>query len=168
MTLIKTLLFTIVVPGAVLIYLPFLLLTSQGGSLHLDAVSPWMLGAIPFVLGALIYLWCAWHFTFAGKGTPAPIDPPKHLVAQGPYRVVRNPMYVGVITALLGEALLFRSPGLVIYAALVLLAVHLFVVFYEEPHLRRRFGASYQDYCAQVPRWLPRLSLWWHKSPAAD
>src|SRR5262249_21183385 len=125
-------------------------------------------GVIPFLLGVAIYLWCAWHFTFTGRGTPAPIDPPKHLVARGPYRVVRNPMYVGVLTAVLGEALLFQSLSLVVYAALVLLAVHLFVFFYEAPSLRQQSGASYQDYGAQVPRWIPRLSNWWRRQPVAS
>ncbi len=167
MTFLKTLLFTVLVPGTVIIYGPLWLLATQG-PLHLAADTLWILGVIPFALGVSLYLWCAWHFTFTGKGTPAPIDPPKHLVARGPYRIVRNPMYVGVITAVLGEALLFQALSLVIYAALVLLAVHLFVVFYEEPHLREQFGASYQDYCAQVPRWIPRLSNWWHQRPAAS
>ncbi|HEY7349201.1 MAG TPA: isoprenylcysteine carboxylmethyltransferase family protein [Ktedonobacterales bacterium] len=167
MTLLKTLLFTVLVPGAVIVYFPLWLLASQEGGFHLEIGSLWMLGMLPFLIGVGIYLWCAWHFTFAGQGTPAPIDPPKHLVARGPYRVVRNPMYVGVLTALLGEALLFHSLSLVIYAALVFVAVHLFVVFYEEPRLRRQFGASYQDYCAQVPRWIPRLSLWRRKRSLA-
>jgi protein-S-isoprenylcysteine O-methyltransferase Ste14 len=167
MTLLKTLLFTVLVPGTVIIYVPFWLLTSHGGAVHLEATSLWILGIIPFLLGVCLYLWCAWHFTFAGQGTPAPIDPPKHLVARGPYQMVRNPMYVGVVTALLGEALLFHELGLVFYAALVLLIVHLFVVFVEEPLLRQKFGASYQDYCAQVPRWIPHLSIRWRRSSAA-
>ena len=167
MTLLKTLLFTVLVPCTVTLYIPFWLLTSQEGPLHLDVSSPWILGTIPFLLGEGIYLWCAWQFTFTGQGTPAPIDPPKQLVAKGLYRVVRNPMYVGVITALLGEALLLHSQQLVIYAALVFVTVHLFVVFIEEPLLREKFGASYHDYCAQVPRWIPRLSIWWQKRSLA-
>jgi len=168
MTSLKTLLFTVLVPGTVIIYIPFWLLTSQGGQLRLEVSSLWILGIIPFLLGVCLYLWCAWHFTFAGKGTPAPIDPPKHLVARGPYQIVRNPMYGGVVTALLGEALLFHSLHLVIYAALVLAIVHLFVVVVEEPLLRQKFGAAYQDYCAQVPRWIPRLPIWWRRSSAAS
>jgi protein-S-isoprenylcysteine O-methyltransferase Ste14 len=167
MTFLKTLVFSILVPGTVIIYGPLWLLTTQG-PLHLPIDTLWVLGVIPFLLGVALYLWCAWHFTFTGRGTPAPIDPPKHLVARGPYRVVRNPMYGGVLTAVLGEALLFQSLTLVVYAALVLLAVHLFVVFYEEPFLRQQFGASYQDYCAQVPRWIPRLSSWRRQHPVAS
>jgi protein-S-isoprenylcysteine O-methyltransferase Ste14 len=166
MTLLKTLLFTILVPGTLTVYIPLWLLTSQGGNLHLELGSLWMLGAIPFLLGALIYLWCAWQFTFVGQGTPAPIDPPKHLVTKGLYRVVRNPIYVGVTVALLGEELLFHSQSLAIYAALVFVFFHLWVVLIEEPLLRQQFGASYQDYCAQVPRWIPRLPGWRRKSPS--
>jgi protein-S-isoprenylcysteine O-methyltransferase Ste14 len=166
MTFIKTLLFTVLVPGAVIVYIPFWLLTSPGGSLQVDLGSLWALGVLPFLLGVSIYLWCAWQFTFAGHGTPAPIAPPQYLVAGGLYRVVRNPMYVGVLTALLGEALLFHSLTLLFYAALVFVTVHLFVVCFEEPFLRQQFGASYQDYCAQVPRWCPRMSDSRRKSPS--
>jgi protein-S-isoprenylcysteine O-methyltransferase Ste14 len=157
MTLLKTLLFTVLVPGALVVYIPLGLLSSQGDAFHLEVSSPWMLGAIPFLLGVGIYLWCAWQFTFAGRGTPAPIDPPKHLVIRGLYRVVRNPIYVGVPLALIGEALLFHELRLAIYAALVFVFFHLWVVLVEEPLLREKFGASYQDYCAQVPRWIPHL-----------
>src|ERR1051326_1069597 len=116
MTFIKTLLFTVLVPGAVIVYIPFWLFTSHGGSLHVELASLWALGSLPFLLGVSIYLWCAWQFTFSGHGTPAPIAPPQYLVAGGLYRVVRNPMYVGVLTALLGEALLFHSLALLFHA----------------------------------------------------
>jgi protein-S-isoprenylcysteine O-methyltransferase Ste14 len=107
--------------------------------------------------GAAFYLWCAWEFAAAGLGTPAPIDPPKVLVARGLYRVVRNPMYVGVLLVLLGESLVFGSWALLRYAVLVWLCFHLFVVLYEEPALRRKFGASYEGYRKRVWRWTPRL-----------
>jgi protein-S-isoprenylcysteine O-methyltransferase Ste14 len=100
-------------------------------------------------------LWCAWDFTFAGRGTPAPIDPPKELVVQGLYRYVRNPMYVGILSILLGEALLFASWSLFGYAAVVFILFFLFVVLYEEPILMRKFGESYLQYCKNVPRWIP-------------
>ena len=167
-TLLKTLLFTVLVPGAVVVYIPLGLLSSQGDAFHLEVSSPWMLGAIPFLLGVGIYLWCAWQFTFAGRGTPAPIDPPKHLVTRGLYRVVRNPIYVGVPLALIGEALLFHELRLAIYAALVFVFFHLWVVLVEEPLLRQKFGASYQDYCAQVPRWIPHLPIWQRKRSSVN
>ena len=112
-------------------------------------------GVLPIAIGVAMYLWCAWDFATAG-GTPAPIDPPKILVARGLYLVVRNPMYVSVLAVLAGEALLFRSLRLAAWGATVAIWFHLFVVAYEEPRLRRQFGTDYETYCASVPRWLPR------------
>jgi protein-S-isoprenylcysteine O-methyltransferase Ste14 len=106
-------------------------------------------------LGAVLYLWCAYEFTFLGKGTPAPIDAPIFLVKAGPYRWVRNPMYLAVLSMVIGQAVLFRSFLLVGYALLVWGVVHLFVVFVEEPSLRHQFGESYESYQLTVPRWLP-------------
>ncbi len=88
-------------------------------------------------LGAAIYFWCAWDFATAGQGTPAPIDPPKHLVVRGLYRFVRNPMYAGVLLLLAGESLAFQSLRILAYAAIVFAVVNLFVIFYEEPALKR-------------------------------
>jgi hypothetical protein len=96
-------------------------------------------------------------------GTPAPIDAPKKLVVRGLYRYTRNPIYVGVLAVILGWALLFRAAPLVIYALIVGMCFHLFVVLYEERHLRREFGNEYDEYCARVGRWLPRL----RRRPAA-
>ncbi|MBO0780965.1 MAG: isoprenylcysteine carboxylmethyltransferase family protein, partial [Ktedonobacteraceae bacterium] len=101
--------------------------------------------------------WCAGAFTFIGKGTPAPIDAPKLLVIQGPYQWVRNPMYVAVLSTVLGEAILFHSLPLSGYALLFWITCHLFVTFVEEPSLRYQFGASYETYLRTVPRWIPRL-----------
>jgi len=112
-------------------------------------------GALPILIGAAIYFWCAWDFTFAGRGTPAPIDPPKELVVRGLYRYVRNPMYVGILSILLGEALLFASGRLLEYTAVVFTFFFLFVVLYEEPMLRQKFGESYRQYCKNVSRWFP-------------
>jgi protein-S-isoprenylcysteine O-methyltransferase Ste14 len=153
LTLLKTIIFTFVVPGTVAIYVPLLLLSSR------PAARPGALGylgLLPILFGASVYAWCAWDFAFAGRGTPAPVDPPKELVARGLHRYVRNPMYVGVVTLLFGEALLFGSLALLEYAAAASLFFHLFVLLYEEPTLRRRFGESYRRYCASVPRWVPR------------
>jgi protein-S-isoprenylcysteine O-methyltransferase Ste14 len=107
------------------------------------------------LIGTAIYFWCAWDFTFAGRGTPAPIDPPKELVVRGLYRYVRNPMYVGILSILLGEALLFASWRLFEYTAVVFIFFFLFVTLYEEPILRQKFGESYRRYCESVPRWIP-------------
>jgi protein-S-isoprenylcysteine O-methyltransferase Ste14 len=96
-------------------------------------------------------------FVFEGRGTPAPIEPPKELVLSGFYRYVRNPMYVGIALILAGHFLWFGYWSLLIYLVIVCAAFHAFVTLYEEPNLRRRFGASYEDYLKRVPRWIPRL-----------
>jgi protein-S-isoprenylcysteine O-methyltransferase Ste14 len=113
------------------------------------------LGLIPILLGASIYLWCAWDFAFAGRGTPAPVDPPKELVVRGLYQYVRNPMYIGVLLILLGESLLFESGTLFRYTIVAFIFFYLLVVLFEEPMLTRKFGESYQRYQQTVPRWLP-------------
>ena len=157
LTFIKTLIFTFLVPGTVTILVPRWLLSSSAGSEHFNIGVFRYVGVVPILLGASIYLWCAWDFTFAGKGTPAPIDPPKELVARGLYRYVRNPMYIGVGCVLIGEALFFQSLALLAYAAGALLLAHIFVVLYEEPALTRKFGDRYRRYRETVPRWIPRL-----------
>jgi protein-S-isoprenylcysteine O-methyltransferase Ste14 len=150
----KTLIFTLVVPGVVGGLIPWLLVGSQGQMPVVTSI--WMVGLIPLALGVGLYFWCAGAFTFIGKGTPAPIDAPKVLVVQGPYRWVRNPMYVAVLLVILGQAVLFRSWLLVGYALVFWLVVHTFVVFVEEPSLRSQFLGSYDDYLRRVPRWIPR------------
>ena len=157
MTLIKTLIFTVLVPGTVTILIPRWVLSSQIGRARFDIGPFRYLGLVPMVLGTLIYLWCAWDFTFAGQGHTAPIDPPKELVVRGLYRYVRNPMYVGVGSVLFGEAVLFQSLALLGVPGRGLSCVCLFVVLYEEPVLTRKFGESYRRYCETVPRWIPKI-----------
>jgi protein-S-isoprenylcysteine O-methyltransferase Ste14 len=142
------------VPGTVTILVPYWLLSSSP-SPPLSAGPFRYFGLIPILIGAAIYFWCAWDFTFAGRGTPAPIDPPKELVVRGLYRYVRNPMYVGILSILLGEALLFSSRRLLVYTVIVFTLFFLFVTIYEEPHLKKKFGEPYRRYCNSVPRWLP-------------
>ena len=156
MIALKTLIFSILVPGTVAGIIPWLLLQGSG-NLVLRIPSIWMIGLLPLLLGVGLYLWCAGAFTFIGKGTPAPIDAPKVLVVQGMYRWVRNPMYIAVLSVVIGEAILFRSILLVEYALVLWGMFHMFVVFVEEPLLRSQFGASYETYFRTVPRWLPRL-----------
>ena len=108
--------------------------------------------------GFALYLVCAfWGFAIRGKGTPLPLDPPKKLVEEGPYRIVRNPMYWGVGSLVLGEAAVFHSFALLELTGVLVVGVNLFVLLYEEPALRRKFGAEYEEYCKRVPRWLPRF-----------
>lgn len=156
MILLKTIIFTFLVPGTVVVLFPYWLLSSPSAPQPMPLGLVRFIGVLPIGIGAAIYLWCAWDFTFAGRGTPAPIDPPKKLVVHGLYRYVRNPMYVGIFSILLGEALLFASPRLIEYTAVVFICFLLVVVLYEEPVLRWKFGESYRQYCKNVPRWIPR------------
>ncbi len=113
-------------------------------------------GLAAMVVGAALVCLCIALFVGVGRGTPAPFDAPRRFVAVGPYRVVRNPMYVGGFSLLLGWALYRHSASVVLLAAGWLLLVHLFVIGYEEPALRRKFGADYLRYLEGVPRWIPR------------
>ncbi len=153
MLLLKSFLFTLVVPGTVGVYIPLLL------SRNLSPTSDpgFVLALALLVTGGAIYAWCVWDFATFGRGTPAPIDAPKKLVVRGLYRYTRNPMYVGVLTVLLGWAVMFRGTTLLVYALSIGVCFHLFVVHYEERRLGREFGAEYHDYCANVGRWLPRF-----------
>jgi protein-S-isoprenylcysteine O-methyltransferase Ste14 len=118
------------------------------------------IGLALVALGTIFLIDSFARFALKGLGTPAPIFPPKHLVVDGLYRYVRNPMYVGVVAATLGQAMIFASAGLLIYGALIWLAFNIFVVIYEEPTLRETFGAEYDEFCKHVHRWLPRLTPW--------
>ena len=113
-------------------------------------------GVVVGASGAVLALWCIVTFTVIGRGTPAPFDPPRRLVVVGPYRLVRNPMYIGAGLALAGAALFYESWALLGYGAVFALVMHLFVVVYEEPTLRATFGADYVRYCERVRRWWPQ------------
>ena len=152
--ILQTLLFTVVVPGTVAVIVPRFLI--RGFPTPTVGVLP-ALGVVAIIVGACIYFRCAWEFAVRGLGTPAPIAPTKFLVVSGLHRYVRNPMYLGVALVILGEAALLRALHLAEYAAVMLLIAHLFVVFYEEPTLRRQFGESYEEYHHRVPRWVPRF-----------
>lgn len=150
--LLKNLLFTVLVPGTVAVAVPLWL--ARGRS---PASGPLLAFACAVIaLGGAIYAWCVWDFARIGRGTPAPIDAPRRLVVRGLYRYTRNPMYVGVLTLILGWSLLFGAPVLVLYALLCWTCFHLFVVLYEEPHLAREFPDEYEAYRSRVGRWLPR------------
>jgi len=124
---------------------------------------PRLLGLIIATLGVLLLVACAWNFAWRGLGTPAPFDPPRRLVVSGPYRFVRNPMYLGLLVTLLGEAAVFPriAAGLVIEMALFWLGATVFVMTFEEPVLRRMFDRDYAGYCGNVRRWIPRLTPWY-------
>jgi len=150
----KNLIFTILVPGFIVGWVPLVYLLRR---VPVPALWVWphLLAAPLLVAGGLVYLACVWQFAVTGRGTPAPVDPPKKLVMRGLYRWVRNPMYLGVLLIVLGEVILFRHVTLMLYLVFLASAFQLFVVLYEEPVLRRKFGAIYSDYCNSVNRWLP-------------
>jgi len=142
--------------GFLLIYLPGRILSSSG-IVQPPAIGVWQgAGMVLGACGAALALACILTFVFVGRGTPAPFDPPRRLVAKGPYRFVRNPMYLGAGLALAGAAAFYGSIPLLAYAVGFLLVMHLFVVVYEEPALRRLFGEDYEAYCRRVGRWWPR------------
>jgi protein-S-isoprenylcysteine O-methyltransferase Ste14 len=143
--------------GFLLVFLPRRILAASG-IVRPAALGPWeVVSIILGAAGALLALWCILTFVSVGKGTPAPFDPPRRLVASGPYRYLRNPMYLGAALALGGAALFYRSLALLIYVVLFLAVTHVFVVLYEEPTLARLFGADYAAYRERVHRWVPRI-----------
>jgi protein-S-isoprenylcysteine O-methyltransferase Ste14 len=149
----RNFLFTLVVPVLGAVLLPRWVLTRFDNA---AAATEWPAVAV-IAVGVTLYLWCLWVFAAVGRGTPGPWDAPRHLVAVGPYRWVRNPIYLVALLVVLGEAWLFLSPPLVAYAGVMAISCHLFVVGYEEPTLRRRFGDSYEAYLRTVHRWMPGL-----------
>ena len=152
--------FFLLAPGVVVGLIPWLLTRWQAR----EPVPYWapmrVLGAILLVTGLMALIRAFVRFVMEGLGTPAPIAAPERLVVGGVYRYVRNPMYVAVVAAIVGQALLFGQLGLLIYAAAVWLLVAAFVHLYEEPTLTRRFGADYEAYRRAVPAWWPRLRPW--------
>ena len=150
----EAIVFTILVPGTVVVWLPSVILSPAERAL----VGSWplqLLAAILLAAGAAIYFRCLWEFAARGRGIPAPIDHPKQLVVTGLYRFVRNPMYLGVFALMTGEVVLFQSRSLLVFTIGWFLFVHLVVILYEERHLRRKFGDSYVLYCGAVRRWIP-------------
>lgn len=154
----RVVLFTLLVPGSVVALVPHLVLDGGlTGPVDIDGLA--LLGVLPIALGVAVYLRCAAGFLRSG-GTPAPVDPPRGLVTDGPYRYVRNPIYVAVLSILLGEALLFEDRRLLAWSAVMASVFFLVVVLSEERVLGRQFGEAYARYRAAVPRWLPSRSGW--------
>jgi len=143
-----------VAPGTVLVWVPLAVLSKTGPRFSVG-VGRWA-GVALIVLGVTALLWCIWDFGRIGRGTLSPADALRLVVRGGLYRYVRNPMYVAVFTALVGEVIFFRSPWLIVWVAVVASWFYVVVVRFEEPRLARQFGASYEEYRRSVPRWLPR------------
>ncbi len=152
--------FLFVAPGIVAGVIPWSISGYQFALPFLGIEATRWLGVLLLILGAVLLLETFARFALQGRGTPAPIAPTKTLVITGSYRFVRNPMYVAVISLILGQALLLGSLWTLIYGLIVWLTVHLFVLSYEEPTLSQAYGAQYDHYRANVRRWIPRLTAW--------
>jgi protein-S-isoprenylcysteine O-methyltransferase Ste14 len=160
--LVRTFVFAVLFVAGVLIYLPW-----GVGIFRPRHFLGWhAVGLLPLAAGTYIILLCLFAFAWQGRGTPAPFDAPRELVAVALYRYVRNPMYWGAFLILLGQSILFgHDRGALWYFALFAACAHLFVMAYEEPTLSRKFGASYQEYLRNVPRWIPRRKPWIRTQP---
>lgn len=141
-------------PGIMLVYVPAAITRWR---LQPESRPVRALASVCMLAGAVTLLTCMVQFVVEGRGTALPTHPTKFLVRGGLYRHVRNPMYLGALCTLIGEALLFGSGWLWIYTAVAAAVVHAFVRLYEEPMLERTYGPSFREYCAHVPRWIPRL-----------
>jgi protein-S-isoprenylcysteine O-methyltransferase Ste14 len=151
----RSVFWAMLLPGVAAGYVPWRFFGLNRASVNV--VHPAAISALAFiVVGIVLLAACILEFARTGRGTLSPLDPPRRLVIRGLYRYVRNPMYLSVTLIVLGEALLARSTGLIVYWAIWFAAVNLFVIGYEEPTLRHQFGASYDQYTSQVGRWIPK------------
>jgi protein-S-isoprenylcysteine O-methyltransferase Ste14 len=155
--IVGTIVFTICVPGTVVVLVPYLLCRWRiNPQLFGLSIVSW-LGVALFLAALPIFATFLIRFVTEGLGTPAPIAPTERLVTGGPFQRVRNPGYIAVLAMIVGQGLFFGDAGVLVYALVVAVAFHLFVILYEEPTLRARYGAEYERYCRQVPRWVPRM-----------
>ena len=152
----KSLLLFLAVTLTFFVAFPWVILQSSNGFLTFYIGAYGLLGLLPVVLGLALVFWTLLSFAFIGKGTPAPFDPPKKLVLAGPFRYVRNPMYLGAVLVVAGEAVVYQSGAVFLQAIVMWVLFHVYVVCFEEPVLKKRFGQEYTDYLRVVPRWLPK------------
>ena len=154
----------LVFPVMVIGVVPGILIAKYGYTLpHVNDIGFWF--SKPLLPGGVVLMfWTVILFFLFGKGTPVPWAPPKKLVLVGPYRFVRNPMMLGVLMVVLGEALIISSTAIGVWFAVLVVAMNVFIIFFEEPGLKKRFGDDYVEYTRHVGRWIPRLSGW----PPAD
>ena len=149
--------FLVIAPGIVAGYVPWRISRWQVGAPLLGTVAFRVIGGLLILAALSVLLDSFARFALQGLGTPAPIFPTRHLVVSGLFRYVRNPMYVAVVSLILGQGLFFGSVRILEYGIAVWVGFHLFVLLYEEPILRKSYGLEYEDFCANVPRWIPHL-----------
>lgn len=152
--------FLVIAPGTIAVLVPYWIYRWHMAPPLLGWTALPVIGALLICAGFPLLLDSFWRFAIQGLGTPAPVAPPKHLVVSGLYRYVRNPMYVAVSSLVFGQGLLFGSVQVLKYGVAVIVGFHLFVLLYEEPVLREKFGGEYDDYCKNVRRWWPRARAW--------
>ena len=150
---------TIVVPGTVCVLIPFYILNRAQISMTPPLGILQVMAILIAGLGTCMIIWVSTAFVRQGKGTPIPIDPPTRFVVTGLYRYVRNPMYVGAVLIVLAEVVYFQYAWLVLYAIGLWAVLHIALVSFEEPQLKKRFGSDYEQYLKNVPRWIPKLRI---------
>jgi len=149
----KSFLFTLLVPGTVAVAVPLQII--KGSMIYVGW--QFIFGTLLLLSGFIIYSGCVWRFVTSGLGTPAPVDPPKQLVVRGIYGYSRNPMYLAVLSIILGWTLLYASFSLLVYWACLVICFQLLILFYEEPELEKQFSFEYIAYKLNVNRWLPKI-----------
>jgi protein-S-isoprenylcysteine O-methyltransferase Ste14 len=158
--LLGTAMFLLLAPGTVAGYIPWLIDRWHVHASFFGFTALRIMGVLLMAVGAVILIEAFLRFALQGMGTPAPIFPTRHLVVRGSYRYVRNPMYVAVVSLILGQGFFFGDIRVLIYGLCAWLVSHLFVLIYEEPTLRRSFPGDYEGFTTHVPRWIPRLTPW--------
>jgi protein-S-isoprenylcysteine O-methyltransferase Ste14 len=153
---IGTLAFVLILPGTLIVGVPYLLTDWAMGAPFLNLRFTRWIGALLFLAALPLFLQFLVRFVAEGRGTPAPVAPTERLVVGGPFRWVRNPGYIAVLGLVVGEGVFLAHTSVLVYAASLAVAFHLFVLLYEEPTLQRQFGTEYEQYCRRVPRWIPR------------
>lgn len=166
-SIVGSVVFLVIAPGLVAVYVPWRISQWHVAPPLLGFSGFRAIGVAMIAAGLPVLLDSFARFAIQGLGTPAPVAPPQHLIVTGLYRYVRNPMYVGVSSLIFGQGLLFGITQILEYGVVVWAAFFLFVLLYEEPALRSKFGDEYREFCAHVPRWIPRFKPW-RKPSAAD
>ena len=155
MNALKTLLYMGLMHGFFTFYFPYQLASLETSILDFGNFR--YVAFLPWIAGTWTIIWCSIDIIRLGGGTPAHLDPPKTLIVNGPYRHVRNPIYLGALLVILGYMLWFGSRLLIVYFSFAALAFHTLIALIEEPILRNSFGDAYEEYLQQVPRWIPRF-----------